>query len=136
MMYADVPNFANVFGYVNASWTLRADLTCAYVCRVLNRMTASGMRQCTPRLREKDRTMQRRPWIVDFLPGYMARSMHLFPQQGDRDPWRNTQNYIEDRKIVYRQPLEDGVLTFSNPDTAETSVDSEQPKAERARSAA
>ena len=81
-MYADVPNFANVFGYVNASWTLRADLTCEYVCRLLNRMTESGMRQCTARMRDEDRSMERRPWIVGFMPGYMARSMHLFPQAG------------------------------------------------------
>ena len=136
MMYADVPNFANVFGYVNASWTLRADLTCAYVCRLLNHMSASGARQCTPRLRTEDRTMERRPWIVDFLPGYMARSMHLFPRQGSRDPWRNTQNYLEDRKIIYRQPLEDGVLTFSNPDVAAPVEDVQPPKAARTRSAA
>ena len=136
MMYADVPNFANVFGYVNASWTLRADLTCEYVCRVLNRMTETGMRQCTPRLREEDRTMERRPWIVDFMPGYMARSMHLFPRQGSRDPWRNTQNYLEDRKIVYRHPLEDGVLTFGNPGPAEMARDFKPTKIARTRSAA
>ena len=80
--------------------------------------------------------MERRPWIVDFMPGYMARSMHLFPRQGDRDPWRNTQNYLEDRKIVYRQPLTDGVLTFGNPGSAETRVDTERPKAAGARDAA
>ncbi len=136
MMYADVPNFANVFGYVNASWTLRADLTCAYVCRLLNHMAATGTRQCTPRLRDEDRAMERRPWIVDFMPGYMARSMHLFPRQGSRDPWRNTQNYLEDRKIIYRQPLEDGVLTFSNPGLAEPVEDARPRKDERTRSAA
>ena len=136
MMYADVPNFANVFGYVNASWTLRADLTCEYVCRLLDHMTQTGMRQCTPRLREQDRTIEQRPWIVDFMPGYMARSMHLFPRQGDRDPWRNTQNYLEDRKIVYRQPLEDGVLTLSNPGAAETRADAERSKTAGERSAA
>ena len=136
MMYADVPNLANVFGYVNASWTLRADLTCAYVCRLLNHMTASGARQCTPRLREQDRAMEQRPWIVDFMPGYMARSMHLFPRQGNSDPWRNTQNYLEDRKIIYRQPLEDGVLTFSNPDLAAPVEDARPPRAARTSSVA
>ena len=134
MMYAGVPNFANVFGYVNASWTLRADLTCEYVCRLLNRMSESGTRQCTPRPRPEDEGMEQRPWIVDFMPGYMARSMHLFPRQGNRDPWRNTQNYLEDRKIVYRHPLEDGVLTFDNP--SGTATDSEPPKIARTRSAA
>ena len=136
MMFADVPNLASVFGYVNASWTLRADLTCEYVCRLLNRMTEVGMRQCTPRVRDEDRSMERRPWIVEFMPGYMARSMHLFPQQGDRDPWRNTQSYLEDRKILRRKRLDDGVLTFSNPNPAESGVDSQPPKTAPTRSAA
>ena len=123
IMLSDLPNLAYVFGYVNASWTLRADLTCAYVCRLLNHMEKLGMRQCTPRLREEDRDMEIQPWIVGFTPGYMARSMHLFPRQGDRDPWRNTQNYLQDRKIVFRDPLEDGALTFSNPDRARRAAD-------------
>ncbi len=118
MMLCDIPNLAYVFGYVNASWTLRADLTAAYVCRLLNRMEQLGMRQCTPRLREEHRDMQRHPWIVGFQPGYMARSMHLFPVQGDRDPWRNTQNYLQDRKLALREALEDGTLIFSNPEPA------------------
>ena len=60
-----------------------------------------------------------RPWIVGFTPGYMARSMHLFPKQGDREPWRNTQNYPLDRKMARRGPLEDGALTFGNPEPAQ-----------------
>ena len=136
LMLSDLPNLAYVFGYVNASWTLRADLTCAYVCRLLNRMEELGMRQCTPRLREEDRDMELRPWIVDFLPGYMARSMHLFPKQGDRNPWRNTQNYLQDRKMVFRDPLEDGALTFSNPDTAAQLEDSAGQAPGEVRSAA
>ena len=136
IMLSDVPNLAYVFGYVNASWTLRADLNGAYVCRLLNRMQELGMRQCTPRLREQDQDMNLQPWIVDFLPGYMARSMHLFPKQGDRNPWRNTQNYMEDRKIVLRDPLEDGALTFSNPDTSGQTHDSVGQTPTETRSAA
>ncbi len=137
IMLSDLPNLAYVFGYVNASWTLRADLTCAYVCRLLNRMEKLGMRQCTPRLREEDRDMKIQPWIVGFTPGYMARSMHLFPRQGDRDPWRNTQNYLQDRKVVLRDPLEDGALTFSNPDSTRMAADSaEQATPRETRSAA
>jgi len=115
MMYSDVPNMVQSFGYINASWTLRADLTCEYVCRLLNRMDELGMRQCTPRLRPEDAGMARRPWIDDFSAGYMRRVMHLFPKQGDRDPWRNTQNYALDRKLIRHAPVDDGVLTFSNP---------------------
>ncbi len=133
IMLSNLPNFAYVFGYVNASWTLRADLSCVYVCRLLNRMAELGMRQCTPRLREADLDMKLQPWIVGFNPGYMARSMHLFPKQGDRDPWRNTQNYLQDRKIVFRAPLEDGALTFSNPAPShqETSPEASREQQER-----
>ena len=114
MMFSDVPNLVQTFGYINASWTLRADLTARYVCRLLNRMAATGMRQCTPRLTEEDRNMPRRPWIDDFSSGYMQRSMHLFPKQGDRHPWRHAQDYSVDKKLT-RAPIEDGVLELGNP---------------------
>ena len=102
LAYSDVPNLASTFGYVNASWTLRADLTCEYVCRLLNHMDKTGTAQCTPRLRPADRSMVARPWIDGFAPGYMQRSMHLFPRQGDREPWVNPQNYRVDQKLLER----------------------------------
>ena len=115
MMYSDVPNLVHTFGYINASWTLRADLTAEYACRVLNHMDALGVRQVTPRLREEDRGMATYPWIRDFSSGYIQRGLHRCPKQGDRMPWLNTQRYARDKKIVRRAPLEDGVLTFDNP---------------------
>jgi hypothetical protein len=78
-------------------------------------MDELGVRQCTPRLRDEDRDMEARPWIEGFSAGYMQRVMHLFPKQGDRAPWLNTQRYAEDKKMVRKAPLEDGVLEFSNP---------------------
>jgi len=117
MLYSDLPNLVQTFGYINASWTLRADLTAEYACRLINRMGELGMRQCTARLREEDQDMERQPWIVDFDAGYMQRRMHLFPKQGDRAPWLNTQDFAADKKMVRNAPLEDGVLTFSNPDS-------------------
>ena len=117
MMYSDVPNLVQTFGYINASWTLRADLTAEYACRLLNRMDELGVRQCTPRLREEDREMAKRPWIEGFSAGYMQRVMHLFPKQGDHEPWLNTQNYATDRKMIRHAPLEDGALLLSNPET-------------------
>ena len=118
MMFSDVPNLVQTFGYINASWTLRADLTARYACRLLNRMAAVGARQCTPRLGDEDREMPRRPWIDDFSSGYMQRSIHLFPQQGNRDPWRHTQDYATDKKLT-REPIEDGVLVLDNAGDAE-----------------
>ncbi len=115
MMYSGVPNLVQTFGYINASWTLRADLTAEYTCRLLNRMDELGMRQCTPRLRDEDRNMEKRPWIQDFTSGYMQRMMHMFPKQGDHEPWLNTQRFAADKKMVREAPLEDGALTFSSP---------------------
>jgi len=115
MMYSNVPNLVSTFGYINASWTLRSDLTAQYACRVINYMDQSGFRQCTPRLRDEDAGMPERAWITAFSSGYMQRVMHLFPKQGDKAPWLNTQNYSEDRKLILNRAIDDGVLTFSNP---------------------
>src|SRR5690606_23271696 len=110
MMYSDVPNLVSTFGYINASWTLRADLIAEYVCRLLNHMDKTGTRRVTPRLRPSDADMAPRPWIDDFSANYMQRAMHLFPKQGDREPWINAQNYARDKKMIRYGELEDGVL--------------------------
>ncbi|MDX1405503.1 MAG: NAD(P)/FAD-dependent oxidoreductase [Woeseiaceae bacterium] len=125
MMYSGVPNLVTIFGYINASWTLRADLTSAYACRIINHMEQTGLRQCTPHLRANDQKMTSRPWITDFSSGYMQRVMHLFPKQGDRAPWLNTQNYREDKILLEKRAVDDGVLEFSNPRRAEV-VDASQ----------
>ncbi|HEX4181020.1 MAG TPA: NAD(P)/FAD-dependent oxidoreductase [Caulobacteraceae bacterium] len=114
MMYSDVPNLVSTFGYINASWTLRADLTAEYACRLVNHLDAVGARQVTPRLREADRHMSARPWIENFSSGYMRRMMHLFPKQGDHDPWTNPQDYGRDKKMIRQGALEDGALIFDN----------------------
>ena len=112
MMYAEVPNFIQTFGYINASWTLRADLTSEYACRLLNLMDKRGVKQCMPRIQEKDSNMVLEDWVQDFSAGYMQRTMHLMPKQGSRDPWRNTQNSMFDKKLIREAPLEDGALLF------------------------
>lgn len=117
LMFSGVPNLVQTFGYINASWTLRADITSEFVCRVLNRMDELGTLICVPQLREEDKSMPELPWIDDFTPGYMQRQMHLFPKQSDRAPWRNTQNYLLDKKMIRRAPIEDGVLQFQAQDS-------------------
>ena len=114
LMYSDVPNMVSIFGYINASWTLRADLMAEYICRVINLMDKRGCRQCTPRLREEDHTMQAHPFIEEFSSNYLQRVMHLLPKQGDRAPWINPQNYRRDKKMLRHSAIEDGVLVFSN----------------------
>ena len=108
-----MPNLASAFGYINASWTLRADLICEYVCRLLNHMRDTGTTVCTPTLRASDAGMTVRPWIEDFSSGYMQRDMDRMPRQGDREPWINPQNYTRDRKMFRKSPVDDGVMQFT-----------------------
>ena len=112
MMYSSVPNLASAFGYTNASWTLKADLTSAYVCRVLNRMDRLGMRQCTPR--NRDNSPASEPFL-DFSSGYVQRAMQQFPKQGAKTPWKLHQNYALDLLALRFGRVDDGVLDFSNP---------------------
>ena len=114
--YSDIPNLASTFGYVNASWTLKADLTSEYVCRLLDHMAKVGATRCTPKLRPEDADMPQRKWIEDFPAGYMERTMHLLPRQGDRVPWLNPQDYRRDVKMIRRGAIDDGVMSFDAPD--------------------
>ena len=127
MMYSGVPNMVSTFGYINASWTLRADLTAEYVCRLLSHMDEIGARQVVPRLRAADRDMPVRSWIDHFSSGYMRRAMHLFPKQGDREPWINPQNYTRDKKMIRFGPIEDGALVFSRPTRPAAAVRDSRP---------
>jgi cation diffusion facilitator CzcD-associated flavoprotein CzcO len=113
LMFSGVPNMVFTFGYINASWTLRADLIAEFFCRLINEMDKGGKRVCSAELRLSDATMPARPFIDDFSAGYMQRMMHRFPKQGDRAPWLNTQNYASDRKMLRHDSLHDGVLQFS-----------------------
>ena len=124
--YSDVPNLGSAFGYINASWTLRADLISEYVCRLLNWMEETGTEQCTPRLRPPDRSMSARPWIENFSSGYVQRVIDRLPRQGDREPWLNPQNYGRDRKSFRRSPVDDGVMRFTRVRRAEPAAIAER----------
>jgi monooxygenase len=115
LMYSNVPNLASSFGYTNASWTLKCDLTCEYVCRLLNHMRKHGYRQCTPR--NHDPALAEEPW-VDFSSGYIQRTLHLFPKQGSKAPWKLRQNYARDIMTLRFGRIDDGVMEFSNPPVA------------------
>jgi len=110
MMLSDVPNFVLTVGYTNASWTLKADLTSAYACRLLNHMRAHGYTQAAPH--NRDPKLQPTPWL-DFSSGYVQRALHRFPQQGNRTPWKLYQNYALDLYLLRYARLEDGVMEFS-----------------------
>ena len=112
--FSGIPNLASSWGYINASWTLRADLTCEYVCRLLNHMRKTKTTSCTPTLRKIDQDMPQRNWLEDFTSGYMKRMMHKMPRQGDHEPWINPQNYELDKKMFRKSPIDDGVMLFTN----------------------
>ena len=114
MMYSDVPNLASIFGYINASWTLHSDLIAEYVCRLINHMDSTDTQQCTPRLRVEDNGMPTQPWIDNFSSGYIQRAIHLFPKQGDCEPWINSQNYQTDKRMMREQPVNDDIMIFSS----------------------
>ena len=113
-MFTGVPNMVWVFGYFRASWTLRVDILADFVCRLLDHMDAGGHSTVVPALSDADADMALGPWVDpdDFNPGYLTRSMHLMPQQGDRQPWRHTQEYVQDRETLAAADLDDG-LTYS-----------------------
>jgi monooxygenase len=110
MMISGVPNLAVAFGYTNASWTLKCDLTCAFVCRLLRHMDAHGY--TTAVADNHDPSVVAEPFI-DFNSGYVLRAVDKFPKQGSKRPWRLHQNYALDILSLRLNRLEDGVLRFT-----------------------
>ncbi|WP_289297127.1 NAD(P)/FAD-dependent oxidoreductase [uncultured Reyranella sp.] len=110
MMYSDVPNLASVFGYTNASWTLKADLVCEYVCRLLNYMDRKGFRQATPH--NSDPTLREEPW-VNFSSGYIQRALPHQPKQGSKRPWKLYQNYVLDLLTLRHGSVRDRAMVFT-----------------------
>lgn len=116
VMFSDMPNLASVFGYINASWTLKTDIVADYVCRLLKTMDAKGATIANPKL--GDTNMPRLPFVSDFSSGYFARSIDALPANGDRHPWRVLQDYKAEKKILTKDAVDDGVIVFSNPPVA------------------
>jgi cation diffusion facilitator CzcD-associated flavoprotein CzcO len=110
MMLSDVPNLALSFGYTNASWTLKCDLTSRYVCRLLRHMDRNGWNICVPRL--ADPAPERAP-MLDFSSGYVSRAAGSLPSQGPKAPWRVHQNYLKDLTALRFGAIADNVMHFS-----------------------
>jgi len=109
MMLGNVPNLAMAFGYTNASWTLKADLTAERVCRLLNHMDAKGLRMAVARPGDG---VEPQPFL-DFSSGYVQRAAGLLPKQGSRRPWQVYQNYLLDMLSIRYSRIADGVVQFS-----------------------
>jgi monooxygenase len=112
MMLSDVPNAAFAFGYTNASWTLKADLTSEFVCRTLNYMDKRGVKIATPV--RTDPAMSEEPYL-DFSSGYVQRALDILPKQGAKAPWKLNQNYALDLMTLRFGKINDGTMRFSNP---------------------
>jgi monooxygenase len=122
MMLSDVPNFAFAIGYTNASWTLKVDLVCEYLGRLLAYMDGHGYDRCMPHT--DDRSVTRRP-LLDFGSGYVQRAVHAFPRQGSRHPWSLAMSYAEDVRNLRNGAIEDRELHFSR--CADTSAEQPAP---------
>jgi cation diffusion facilitator CzcD-associated flavoprotein CzcO len=112
MMLQDVPNLAMAIGYTNASWTLKAELTCDYVARLLNHLRDTGTRACTPRNVDASTTPDP---VLNLSSGYIQRAADRLPKQGSAFPWQVYQSYVADFRAMKRRPLVDGIMEFSNP---------------------
>ncbi|HEX4061320.1 MAG TPA: NAD(P)/FAD-dependent oxidoreductase [Streptosporangiaceae bacterium] len=126
MMLSGVPNFAFTIGYTNASWTLKADLVSGYVCRLLAHMDARGYRQCVPV--DNDPDMTRRP-LMDFMAGYVLRSIDQLPKSGANAPWRLGMNYAQDVLTLRYGRITDPAMRFSTSTSTPNSTPTSAPPA-------
>ena len=113
VMFSNLPNLAVVFGYLNASWTLRADINSEFVCRVLNQMEDNGSDLATPVLTPEAEAQLEEDDLFDFSSGYIQRGKHIMPKSATAYPWRLNQEYLYDRKVMRKGDILDGVLTFT-----------------------
>jgi cation diffusion facilitator CzcD-associated flavoprotein CzcO len=108
LMLSGVPNFAFAIGYTNASWTLKVDLVCECLCRLIGQLDALGHDACVPEL---DGPVETRP-LLNFQAGYVLRSLDAFPRQGDRAPWHLAMSYDTDVQTLRGGRIDDGTLRF------------------------
>ena len=107
----DLPNMSWVIGYVNLSWTMKADLTSEYVCRLLQHMDENGYTVARPV--DHDNCRINESVLGALNAGYVNRADSTLPRQGNKAPWQVLHKYEEDREIMLSQPISDGILQFS-----------------------
>ena len=121
-MFSNLPNLAVVFGYLNASWTLRADINSDYVCRVLNEMRKRNAQIAVPVLTPEAEAAIEEDDIYDFSSGYIQRAKAIQPKNSIDYPWRLNQDYLADRKMLANDPVDDGILKLERVDEAARST--------------
>ena len=114
--YSGVPNMAaSYFSHVSKSYTIRAEMTSQWVCKILNHMESVGAQVCQPRLSlSTELSMKKRPFITEITPGYMQRIMPKLAKQGDCFPWMRSEDYRTDHRWLFVAPCDDGAMTFFN----------------------
>ncbi|MDZ7587975.1 MAG: NAD(P)/FAD-dependent oxidoreductase [Parasphingorhabdus sp.] len=120
-MFSNIPNLAMVFGYLNASWTLKADIVSEFACRVINHMDVTASRIALPKL--DNPAALEEDELFDFSSGYILRAMDQLPKNSKTMPWRLTQDYLFEKKLLQNGPVDDGVLRFTGPNRADQSDD-------------
>ena len=115
VMFSGLPNLAMTVGYTNASWTLKCDLTCEYIARLLNHMRDNGYKQVCPVV---DEDVTEEEDLLPLTSGYIQRSIKDFPKQGSREPWKSYNNYMRDILMVRYGKVADDSLVFSTPEKA------------------
>ena len=114
MMFTGIPNMVWVFGYFRASWTLRVDLVCDFVCNLLKHMKTRRARKVMVQLRPEDKDMPLLEWIdpENFNPGYVMRGMHLLPKRGDKPEWQHSQDYWTEKDQLAAIDLHDPAFVY------------------------
>ncbi len=112
VMFQDLPNFGMMFGYTNASWTLKSDISSEYLCRLIKHMDKTGLRQCMPH--NSDPAVQQEDFVA-MRSGYLQRALSKLPRQGNKAPWKVYMNYAMDLAVLRYKSVDDGVMQFSNP---------------------
>jgi cation diffusion facilitator CzcD-associated flavoprotein CzcO len=110
-MLEGLPNAAMCFGYINASWTLKADIAAEYVCRVIAHMHEHGQDIAIPVASADERTTD--TMLGKLSSGYIQRAAHLLPRQGKSEVWQVAHDYAFDRKLLQQMPIDDGVLQLN-----------------------
>jgi monooxygenase len=110
VMLEGLPNIGFTFGYTNASWTLKADLTSEWVCRLLKHMDKKAVQKVVPVISDPEVKAED---FLDFQSGYVQRAIGKFPKMGNKLPWRLVQNYLIDLVMFRMGKLDDGKLQYS-----------------------
>ncbi len=136
LSYSGVPNLVSSWGYFNASWTMRVDMTADYICRLIQQIDKTKSDYCVAEVVQPVDPDLTRPWIEGFSSGYISRKMHLFPRQAASAPWIHPQNFGADIALIQAQDVDDGVMQFKKTGSVSTTSVSTKDKAAKLQTAA